>query len=82
MHICKDDKLFLMGKRNLAGGLWDIYFPKKNMMNYIIQRDKYETDLESFIYGCASSPVISIFQYGINKGNFIAWPGIDGLNFK
>ena len=51
-------------------------------MHYIIYRDKSKTELAQFLHSYAFSPSISTFQKSINKGNFITWPGIDGLSFK
>ena len=79
--IFKNNQLVLSGKRNKNDGLYDVPFPAEKI-NYIITRDKSQTELAQFLHGCAFSPAISTFQTSINKGNFITWPGISQLNFK
>ena len=38
--------------------------------------------LMQYLHGCAYSPSISTFQGNIDRGNFIAWPCMESLNFK
>ena len=50
--------------------------------NFILHKNKRKLELAQYVHACAGSPVISTFQKAINNGNFIAWPGIDKLNFN
>ena len=50
-------------------------------MNYVVRKDKDSTELAQYLHACAFCPPISTFVKCIKKGNFITWPGIDGINF-
>ena len=93
VYIIKDDAVILNGIRNRTDGLWDIQLPDntslhqqngvtKNNMNYIITKDKSKTELAQYLLATAYSPAISTFEYAIDNGNFVTWPGITELNFK
>ena len=93
VYIIKDDAVILNGIRNRTDGLWDIQLPDntslhqqngvtKNNMNYIITKDKSKTELAQYLLATAYSPAISTFEYTIDNGNFVTWPGITELNFK
>ena len=61
--------------------MWDVQFPNLKV-NYIIRKDKIQTELAQYLHTCDLSPSISTFQTAINKGNFISWPGIEEVKFK
>ena len=96
MHLYKNAKLVLSGKRNTSDGLWDINFnppirtatEKINdykstlSANAIIQKNLPQTHLAQYLHACAFSPAIKTFQKAINNGQFITWPSIEKLNFE
>ena len=85
LYIIKNGEVVLVGQRNQRDKLWDVQLNKETEhenLHYIVLKDQSKRDLAEFLHACAFSPAISTLQVAVNKGNFITWPGIEGLNFK
>ena len=54
--VKKGLKTVLTGSRNISDGLWDIAFPIRQNMNYIIEKGRTTKDLAQYLHASLFSP--------------------------